>query len=204
MSSELIAFVRGVGIGAAVAAPVGPMSLLCMRRTLAQGWGYGFGTGVGIAVGDGFYAFVAALGLAGVMQFMVAHERPLHIAAGSLLVYLGWHTFFLRTADRNDASTSASALAAFASALLLTLTNPPTIVSFVAIFTAFVPAGFDAGTAMVLASGVFMGSLLWWLALTAVVLAARHVLGRRARCWIDRLSGAVLGLLGAAELRRAA
>jgi len=204
MQVEVVAFVRGLGIGAAVAAPVGPMSLLCMRRTLGQGWSYGFGTGAGIATADALYALVAALGLAGVMRFMVTHERPMHIAAGTFLVYLGWRTFFApaEPAERS-ASTTGSVAAAFGSALLLTLTNPPTIVSFVAIFAALVPAGFDMPGAFAMVSGVFAGSLLWWFFVTAIVAGARHALGPRARRWIDRFSGAVLGVLGAAELRRA-
>jgi threonine/homoserine/homoserine lactone efflux protein len=204
MQVEIVEFVRGLGIGAAVAVPVGPMSLLCMRRTLGQGWSYGFGTGAGIAAADGLYALVAALGLASVMRFMVTHERPLHLAAGAFLVYLGWRTFFAPAAEtQRDASTTGSVAAAFGSALLLTLTNPPTIVSFVAIFAALVPSGFDVPGAFAMVSGVFAGSLLWWFLVTVLVAAARHALGPRARRWIDRLSGAVLGVLGAAELRRA-
>ena len=205
MSIEIGSFLRGLGIGAAVAAPVGPMCLLCMRRTLVQGWRFGFGTGAGIATGDALYALAAALGLASVMRFMVAYERPLHAAAGAFLVYLGWRTFFGPSVSAHgDARTAASGAAAFGSALLLTLTNPPTIVSFVAIFAAIAPAGFNISAALSMVSGVFAGSLAWWLLVTLVVGAARHVLGERARRWIDRVSGAVLGLLGAAEIRRAA
>jgi threonine/homoserine/homoserine lactone efflux protein len=200
--AALAEFAKGVGIGAAVAAPVGPMSLLCMRRTLAQGWRFGFGTGAGIAAGDAVYALVAALGLAGVMRFVVSYERPLHAVAGAFLMYLGWRTFFAPAggAPRREAA-AVSTGAAFGSAMLLTLTNPPTIVSFVAIFTALAPAGFDAADALATVGGVFTGSLLWWLLVTAGVSAARHALGESARRWIDRVSGAVLGLLGAAELR---
>jgi threonine/homoserine/homoserine lactone efflux protein len=198
VSFEGAALVRGIGIGVMVAAPVGPMSLLCMRRTLAQG----FGTGAGIAGGDACYAVVAAFGLAGIMRFMAAYERPLHALAGLVLMYLGWRTFF-RPAPLNGEASTPSVGAAFGSALLLTLTNPPTIVSFVAIFAALVPAGFNASGALAMSGGVFAGSLLWWLALTAIVAAARHAIGQRTRRRVDRISGAILGLLGAVEVRRA-
>ncbi len=89
-----------MGFGLAVAAPVGPMSLLCMRRTLAQGWRQGLATGAGIAAGDGVYAGVAVLGLAGLSSFMLAHERPLHLAAGLFLLYLGLRTAFARRPRR--------------------------------------------------------------------------------------------------------
>lgn len=200
---EIVTFIKSCAIGAAIAAPVGPMSLLLMRRTLTQGVRFGLGTGAGIATGDGFFALVAALGLTGIMHFMAAHERPLHFAAGAVLVYLGWRTFFAPVLDaRRDAAQTASVATAFGSALLLTLTNPPTIVAFVAVFTVLAPPGFSA-FALVMVGGVFTGSLLWWLFVVTLVGVARHALGPGARRWIDRLSGAVLGLLGAAELRRA-
>src|SRR4051794_13989537 len=82
-------FLKAVGIGVAVAAPVGPMSILCMRRTLAQGWGQGMAVGLGIALGDAAYGLVAGLGLAGVSSFMLAHQKPLHLAAGLVLLWLG-------------------------------------------------------------------------------------------------------------------
>jgi threonine/homoserine/homoserine lactone efflux protein len=201
---DIAAFVKSCAIGAAIAAPVGPMCVLLMRRTLAQGPGFGLATGAGIAAGDGAYALVAALGLGGLMRFMVAYERPLHLAAGAFLVYLGWRTFFGRISDPlREASRSTSLGAAFASALLLTLTNPPTIVSFMAVFAVLQPSGSIASSSAAMAGGVFTGSLLWWLLVTALVGAARHVLGPRTRQAIDRLSGALLGVLGAAELRRA-
>jgi threonine/homoserine/homoserine lactone efflux protein len=201
---EIVAFVKTCAIGVAIAAPVGPMSLLLMRRTLAQGARFGLATGAGIAVGDGAYALVAALGLGGIMHFMLAHERPLHVAAGAFLVYLGWRTFFARTPDiRREASPSASIGAAFGSALLLTLTNPPTIVSFMAVFALLAPSGSNALGSAAMAGGVFTGSLLWWVFVSLLVGAARRALGPHTRRWIDRLSGAVLGVLGAAELRRA-
>ena len=198
-------YVTAVGFGLAVAAPVGPMALLCMRRTLARGWRHGLATGFGIAVGDGLYALVAALGLAGVSSFVLAHERALHLAAGLFLLYLGLKTFFSREeADVRPGRLGRSWPSAFASSVLLTLTNPPTIIMFAAIFAALAPkSGFDAGTALVTVAGVFTGSLLWWAGVTGAVLAFRHAIGARVRRWIDRVAGAVLAAFGLAEVRRA-
>jgi threonine/homoserine/homoserine lactone efflux protein len=204
MTLSSAAFMRGVAIGVAVAAPVGPMSLLCMRRTLAHGARSGIGTGAGIACGDALYALVAALGLAGVMHFMVAYERPLHAAAGRFLLYLGWRAFFTPPgADPPVACSAGSLRSAWVSAFVLTLTNPPTIVSFVAIFTALAPAGFDATGATAMAGGVLIGSLVWWVIITTLVAQARKSLSDRARRWIDRIAGLALGAFGGAELRRA-
>ncbi len=88
--------------------------------------------------------------------------------------------------------------------VLLTLTNPPTIVTFAAIFTALAPgSGFSPSEALLTVGGVFTGSLLWWCGVVAVVSGLRHAIGTRARVWIDRITGVVLALFGLAELRRA-
>ena len=197
-------FLKSAGIGLAVAAPVGPMSLLCMRRTLTRGWAQGLATGAGIAVGDAVFAGVAALGLAGVSAFMLAYQKPLHLAAGLFLIWLGLKGLLksgeAQAAERSEAGLGAS----FTGAVLLTLTNPPTIIMFAAIFAALGPAsGFDPGAAAWTVAGVLSGSLSWWLGLVAVVSLARHAVGARARRWIDRVSGAVLVIFGLAELRRA-
>jgi threonine/homoserine/homoserine lactone efflux protein len=136
-------YLKALLLGVAIAAPVGPMALLCMRRTLARGWSLGFATGLGIATGDGLYALVAALGLAGVSHFVLAHDRMLHFAAGLFLVYLGLRTFFTddAAAAGGRADDAGSAWSAYATSVLLTLTNPPTIVMFAAAFAALAPRG---------------------------------------------------------------
>lgn len=197
-------FVQGMGFGLAVAAPVGPMSLLCMRRTLAQGWRTGLATGAGIATGDGVYAGVAVAGLASLSQFMLANERPLHLAAGLFLLYLGIKTMLARQSGEAAPQPATRAGRAFAGTVLLTLTNPPTIIMFAAIFASLSPpGGYDPAGAAFTVGGVITGSLLWWCALVAGVSAVRQAVGLRARRWIDRTAGAVLALFGAVELRRA-
>jgi threonine/homoserine/homoserine lactone efflux protein len=195
---------KAAGFGLAVAAPVGPMSLLCMRRTLALGWRQGMATGLGIATGDGLYAAVAALGLAGVSSFLFAHERALHLAAGLLLLWLGVRTARMDGQDRAGAATPAASWpAAYAAAVGLTLTNPPTIITFAAIFTALAPpSGFDAAVAAATVGGVFAGSLLWWCGIVGAVGVFRHAMGPRTRRWIDRAAGLALAAFGLLELRR--
>ena len=198
-------FLKAAGIGVAVAAPVGPMSLLCMRRSLTRGWRWGFATGAGIAVGDGLYAAVAALGLAGVSAFVLAWETQLHLAAGLFLIWLGLKTFFAEDDGRVAEERAVGSLgAAFLGSVALTLTNPPTIVMFAAVFTALAPtSGFDPMVALATVGGVFTGSLLWWIGVVSVVSALRHALGRRVRLWIDRVAGVALAVLGADQIRRA-
>ncbi|MCE1236928.1 MAG: LysE family transporter [Hyphomicrobiales bacterium] len=201
----LLLFLKSAGIGLAVAAPVGPMSLLCMRRTLTQGWRWGFATGAGIALGDGVYAAVAALGLAGVSAFVLAWETQLHLAAGLFLIWLGLKTFFTKDEGRvADVGAVGSIGAAFLGSVMLTLTNPPTIVMFAAVFTALAPtSGFDPLVAAVTVAGVVVGSLGWWIGVVAAVSGLRHALGRKVRLWIDRVAGVVLAVLGADQIRRA-
>jgi threonine/homoserine/homoserine lactone efflux protein len=199
-------FLKAAGIGIAIAAPVGPMSLLCMRRTLTRGWRPGIAVGGGIATGDALYALVAAFGLAGLSHFMLAHERPLHLAAGLFLLYLGLKTTLASSLESGAAEIGLgkSWVGDFAGAVLLTLTNPPTIIMFAAVFTALTPpAGLAPATAFVTVAGVFTGSLLWWCGVVAGLSTVRRTVGRRVRTWIDRIAGAALAVFGAVELRRA-
>ena len=203
--SELPLFLKSFGVGLAVAAPVGPMSLLCMRRTLTRGWRPGLATGLGIAAGDATFAAAAALGLAGLSAFMLAHQKPLHLAAGLFLLWLGLKALWRKTSDTTAASPETGSLAGTATgAWLLTLTNPPTIIMFAAVFAALAPRdGLDAAGAVQTVGGVFGGSMVWWCGVVGSVAAARHAIGAPARLWIDRVSGVALALFGVAEVRRA-
>lgn len=202
-------FAKAASIGFAIAAPIGPMGLLCIRRTLTQGPRAGLATGTGIATGDAIYGMVAALGLASVSRFMLAHDKPLHLAAGLFLLYLGWRTLAAKRdtaqASRMQAQTlPARTGSAYGGAVLLTLTNPQTIIMFAALFAALTPPrGFAADIAFATVAGVFSGSMLWWCVLVATVAAARRALGARLRRLLDRIAGLVLGVFGAVEIRRA-
>lgn len=175
---DLSLYLKAIGIGVAIAAPVGPMSLLCMRRTLTRGWGHGLAIGSGIAIGDAAYGAVAAL----------------HIAAGLFLIYQGLKTFWASRADVDvEVGPSKGWPRDMATSILLTLTNPPMIIMFAAVFTALAPAsGLDVSGALSTVADVFTGSLLWWCLLVALVSGFRHAIGRRARAWINRTAGAVL------------
>jgi threonine/homoserine/homoserine lactone efflux protein len=201
-------FLKSAAVGVAVAAPVGPMSLLCMRRTLVSGWRQGLAVGLGIAAGDGAYAATAALGLASVPALIVAWRQPLHLAAGLVLVGLGLRSL-LRAGPAVEASSPMRSVVQtpvglFAGSMLLTLTNPMTIVMFAAVLAALAPrTGLDPPGALATVGGVFAGSLCWWIGVTLGVSLLRRAIGPRARVWIDRVSGAFLVGFGLLELRRA-
>lgn len=201
---ETSLFLKSMGIGLAVAAPVGPMSLLCMRTTLTRGPRHGIAIGAGIAIGDCIYGAVAALGLAGLSGFMLEHQAPLHIAAGLFLIWLGTKSLLAAKSGGDVVAkfTGRSWGRDLVTSVLLTLTNPPTIIMFAAVFSALAPVGgFREQEAAATVAGVFSGSLLWWCGVVVAVSFLRHALGATVRLWIDRVSGLVLAALGAIEIR---
>lgn len=201
MASELAYLERGLLIGVAIAAPVGPMALLCIRRTLERGWPSGFASGLGIATADGIYAAVAAFGLTAISGLLLREARWVQLAGGVAIVLLGLQSL-LRTETAAGPPEKlrplpAGLVGAYASCLGLTLANPPTILSFVAVMAAF-GIGTTAGgrPAALVVLGVLLGSAAWWAVLTGLIARARARLGVRARTWISRLAGLLLVALG--------
>lgn len=182
----------GVLLGLSVAAPVGPMGLLVISRTMSRGFAAGFATGLGIAVGDGVYGALAASGMAALTSFIAAGEMWLRLGGGVFLIWLGGQG--LRSAGQPRVARMAGAgglLRNFAIAVGLTLTNPATILSFIAFFGALGVAAGEGG-AVVLVAGVVLGSALWWLMLAGLVSVARVAVTPLVMVWIDRGSGLVL------------
>lgn len=193
-------FPRGMLIGLSVAAPVGPMALLCIRRTLAHGRATGFVSGVGVATADAIYGAVAAFGLTSISSFLIDVQDAVRLGGGLFLCYLSWSIARSRAAEV-VASTDADATdyaGAFVSTLGLTLTNPATILSFAAIFSGFGVAADGAGTASaaVLVAGVFTGSALWWLVLTTGTSKLRGWLSPARLTVINRVCGTAILVFG--------
>ena len=165
--------VRGVVLGFAIAAVVGPIWLLCLRRTLTGGFALGFVAGLGAATADATYAAVAALGISGIGGLLVDQRFWLRLVGGAFLVWLGVQTLRARPAASSAAAAPASGLrlaGAYTSTLALTLSNPTTILSFGAMFAGLgLGSSGDEKTAagVELVLGVFGGSALWWLVLAA-------------------------------------
>ena len=196
MDSSL--FLRGLILGFSIAAPVGPIGILCIRRTLASGRAAGFVSGLGAASADAFYGAITAFGLTAVSSFLVDQHVWLRLGGGAFLIILGVHTFRSRPAHEAAQSTSRSLPGAYLSTFLLTLSNPMTILAFVAIF-----AGLGVGSnpaaytgAALIVFGVFVGSALWWLLLSSGTSLLRSQIDAPKLVWINRISGIIITAFG--------
>ncbi len=202
--STLIWLAKGLLLGLAIAAPVGPIGVLCIRRTLAEGWLTGFLTGLGAATADGFYGGVAAFGLTAISGTLVAEQGIIRVAGGLLLCYLGARTLLAKPAMEAASARHGRGLAgAYATTVGLTLTNPATIISFATVFAALGLAGAVGNTfaaPALLTLGVLLGSACWWLLLSGGVSVLRYRLTSGALRWVNRLSGIVLLGFGVAAL----
>ena len=200
---DLSVFLRGLAIGFGIAAPVGPIGVLCIRRTLADGRAVGFASGLGAATADAVYGAVAAFGLTLVSRALVGQRVWLQAAGGIFLCYLGVRTWLSTPASSTEASGPRGGLvSAWISTFALTLTNPTTILSFVAIFAGLgLGAGAGGyGAAALMVSGVFLGSAIWWLLLSVGVGFFRSALTRQGLRRVNRLASVIVTAFGVVAL----
>jgi threonine/homoserine/homoserine lactone efflux protein len=195
-------FLRGLLIGFSIAAPVGPIGVLCIRRTLTEGRLAGFLSGMGAASADMFYGAVAAFGLTAVQNLLLGQSNWLRVVGGIFLLYLGLKTFFSKPAEQAASSSRGGLFGAYLSTFFLTITNPITILSFIAIF-----AGLRLGetngdylSASLMVLGVFLGSAAWWLTLSAGVSFLREKFTPALLTWVNRLAGVIIFAFGMAAL----
>ncbi len=210
---------RGVLLGFSIAAPVGPIGVLCIRRTLANGRLVGLVSGLGAATADAFYGSVAAFGLTAISALLIEQRLWLRLVGGVFLLYLGVRTLLARPARPGETPVVQAApplpvrkpavrlplsglVGAYGSTLFLTLTNPLTILSFAAIFAGLGVASTSGGygAAGLLVLGVFLGSGLWWLVLSGVVGVFRAKMGPRELRWVNWLSGGMILVFGVLAL----
>lgn len=202
---DLGLFLRGIVIGFSIAAPVGPIGILCIRRTLAAGRMAGLLSGLGAATADALYGCVAGFGLTVVSSFLVDQRTWIQLIGGAFLLLLGVKTLKSRPAKNPAAAPGSGLAASYASTFLLTLTNPMTILAFAGIFAALgvVNTGGDFSAAALLVLGVFLGSAAWWLILSGGVGLVREKLNPAVLRWVNRVSGLVLVVFGAVAVWQA-
>lgn len=204
---DISLFTRGLLIGFSIAAPVGPIGVLCIRRTLAHGQLAGLLSGLGAATADAIYGAIAAYGLTLISAILIGQAGWFHLIGGLFLIYLGVQTF--RAAPATEAAQTDGKIrsiglwGAYLSTILLTLTNPATIMSFAAVFAGLglASASGDPLAATVTVLGVFWGSALWWLLLSGGVSLFRASFSKtNSLRWVNRGSGIVLIAFGSVAL----
>jgi len=196
---EISLLLRGLAIGLAIAAPVGPIGILCIRQSLAFGWVRGFVAGLGAATADAMYGCVAAFGLTFITNFLIEQQLWLRLVGGTFLCYLGIETFMSLPSETVASARGNSLAGVYTSTWMLTLTNPTTILTFAAIFSGLSLASLKQNyySALLLVVGVFCGSALWWLLLSGSVTLVKTKLNLN---WVNRLSGSMITAFGIVAL----
>ncbi|MDR3566001.1 MAG: LysE family transporter [Negativicutes bacterium] len=190
----MLLFFKAAILGFFITAPVGPVGVLCIQRTLARGMTTGFVSGLGTAAADALYCGVAAFGVTVVASFLQDNQFYLNITGGIALICLGYHIFRSQIVEAAQLATGEGMFRAFASAFFLTLANPLTILVFAAVF-----AGIGVGTddadyrvAALIICGVFIGSSAAWLALSGMVSSVRTKFCSKRLQAVNQLSGMIL------------
>lgn len=200
MSAYLI--VEGILIGFVVAVPVGPLGLLCISRALVVSALCGLLSGLGVATADALAAGIAALGISFVSEFLSDYQIALRMIGGVFLCYLGWQTYWAEPEEHLASGPVNGLFNAYATTFLLTVSNPVTILSFIAIYAGWhVPSlhgRYFAATALAL--GVFIGSASWWVGMFVALTACRGNFNLRVVHWVHRISGVLIAGFGVAIL----
>lgn len=186
-----------------LAAPIGPVNLICIRRTLTDGYIAGLTVGLGAAAADTVYGYAAAAGLSFITDFILQYHIAFRWGGGLFIIYLGFRTLHAVVQENSDDKTAAAGLyKLFAGIFLLTLTNPITLFTFIALFSSLGVAVLvtNAVSAAIAAFGVFCGSALWWVTLTSIVQLMRKKVTARSLKRINKLAGTIIILLGIASI----
>jgi len=198
---EPIFLLKGLIIGFAMAVPIGPIGIMCIRKTLAEGHSRGLIIGLGAATADAIYGGIAAFGLTFVSDVIASQHIWLRLIGGGLLLFLGIRTFRARRKDTIVPFDDKGLLGSYVSSFLLALTNPVTIFAFVAVFAAFgLGHRLVIVSACILVVGVFAGSSLWFLAIGYIATLFKKKLDAGGLRWVNRISGALIILSGIAAL----
>ena len=199
----LIFLLKGIVVGVVIAVPVGPVGVLCVRRTIFEGKLAGFISGLGAATGDAMFGLLAAFGLTFIADLLIGYQQWLRIAGGCYLLYVGSSAMLTRPEMKPRTDRDAEGLLRdYLSTFALTLTNPITILVFLGIFSAIGLSGDEATLerAAILVLGVWLGSLIWWLAVSFGLGSLFRSFEPRYLSWINRGSGTILLVSGAALL----
>lgn len=197
MMIDLALPLRGLAVGLIIAAPVGPVNVLCIQRTIEKGWKSGVLSGLGSAVADTIYGAIAAFSISLVIQFLIREEFRIRLIGGILLIAIGVVYYRKPPRPLGTGQTHSSTHSDFVSTLLLTATNPTTVLSFLAVL-ALLGLGKQrpAWQNSFLVAGIFVGSMLWWTILAVGVNLLRDRITDGATRWMNRVAGIAIGGFG--------
>ncbi len=198
MISSVVVWFQGFFLGVAIAAPVGPIGLLCIRRTLEHGQVLGFATGMGAAVADTIYGAIAAFGVSAALVFLTGHQTTFQLLGGLFLLAVALRTYLSEPPVAEDEPPcTKTCFGGFATGLTLTLTNPVTILAFIGLFAGVGITGhLGFHQALLLVLGVFFGSAAWWLTLSSGVALVRHRISEERLVLINHCTAIALALFG--------
>ena len=192
---------KGMLLGFSIAAPVGPIGVLCIRRTLSNGRAAGLVSGLGAATADAIYGTIAAFGVTFISSLLISQQTWLRLIGGVFLCYLGVKSFLSVAADSTATLQAEGLGGAYLSTFLLTITNPLTNLSFAAVFAGLgLSTGGNYASATVLVLGVFLGSALWWFILSGGVSLFRSRFSPQGMRWVNRISGIIITAFGVIAL----
>ena len=195
---ESALFIKGFVIGFSIAAPVGPIGILCIQRTVSGGRVRGLVTGLGAATADAIYGLIAAFGLTFISNFLVAQSVWFRLIGGLFLFYLGLRTLFRKPQQQSVSVANSTNFAAYGTTFFLTLANPMTILFFAGIFAGLgiVSESVHYPSAALMVMGVFTGSGTWWLLLSAATGILRNKMSEAKLAWVNKISGLVILTFG--------
>jgi threonine/homoserine/homoserine lactone efflux protein len=195
---EYTLLLKGIAIGFALALPIGPIGILCIRKTATEGHLSGMVVGFGAATADALYGFVAAFGLTIISDTLLSQQMWIRLIGGAFLCYVGVKTFIAKPPDASQPANGRGYLGSFVSTFLLTLTNPLTIIAFLGVFAGFGLRNgeLSVGSASTLIAGVFLGSSLWFFLLSYGVTLFRNKINSTGLGWVNRISGLLIIVFG--------
>ncbi len=194
---ELTIFLKGICIGFALAVPIGPIGIMCIRKTITEGRIRGLIIGLGAATADLIYGLIAAFGLTVISSTLDSQKIWIRLVGGLLFLFLGIKAFRSRPVKTNFSIDKSSFLKIYLSTVFLTLTNPMTIFAYIAVFAALsLGSGLNYFSMSALVSGVFIGSFLWFLSLNSGVILFRKKLDLGGIQWVNRIAGILIIISG--------
>ncbi len=194
---ELTLFFKGIIIGFAMAVPIGPIGIICIRKTLTEGRMRGLIIGLGAATADMLYGSIAAFGLTVISDTLLSQRIWIRLVGGMLLLYLGLCTFRAYAKDPKIEIQSSGRLRSYFTTIFLTLTNPLTVFAFIAVFAALgLGNGLSFFSASALVAGVFTGSCLWFVSLSSGATLFRRKLDMVGMQWVNKIAGILIIISG--------